>query len=464
MAASNGLAARLSAGQFLTIGIGAIMGVGWAVALGDWLESAAPLGAILGFALGGALMLPVALCYAELATALPTAGGEVVYLAAVFGLDAAFMVGWFVVLMAVAITSFEGISLAWFLGQMIPGIDGAVAYRLLGKDIHSGALLIGAVFTGLITLVNLFGAHAAGRFQEIFTYVKGLAILAFVAAAIALGSLDNLSPPLTPIKAAPAIYGVLWIASTASLWFAGFQVVPQAIEERRGDTSVRTVARMTVLALVLGVVFYCAVVLASTLAVPWHSIVAAPLPAALAIHAVVRNDLLARLVLGAVVLGILATWNSAFLWSSRLLLALGRQGMLPEAFGRIGRLHSPVAAVVLVGSLGLLGICLGRGALVPIINMASISLTFSYAFACWAVLRLRRTLPGLERPFRVPGGTFTMRLAIVTTTAMGGISLFQPLVRDRRVPLEWLLLLGWTGLGLALLFIARQRRRVTGVL
>ena len=88
------------------------MGVGWAVALGDWLESAAPLGAILGFALGGALMLPVALCYAELATALPTAGGEVVYLAAVFGLDAAFMVGWFVVLMAVAITSFEGISLA----------------------------------------------------------------------------------------------------------------------------------------------------------------------------------------------------------------------------------------------------------------------------------------------------------------------------------------------------------------
>jgi amino acid transporter len=76
---THGLAARLSAAQFLTIGVGAIMGVGWAVALGDWLEAAAPLGAILGFALGGVLMLPVALCYAELATALPTAGGEVVY-------------------------------------------------------------------------------------------------------------------------------------------------------------------------------------------------------------------------------------------------------------------------------------------------------------------------------------------------------------------------------------------------
>jgi amino acid transporter len=220
---------------------------------------------------------------------------------------------------------------------------------------------------------------------------------------------------------------------------------------------------MTVLALLLGVIFYCTVVLASTLAVPWRSLVAAPLPAALAIHAVVRNDALARLVLGSIILGILATWNSAFLWSSRLLLALGRQGTIPAAFARVGRNRSPVTAVVLVGVVGLLGISLGRGALVPIINMASISLTFSYAFACWAVLRFRRTQPGLSRPFRVPGGEFTMRLAIVTTSAMGGIGLFEPVIRDRRLPLEWLLLLGWSALGAALLFVARRRRNSAAV-
>jgi APA family basic amino acid/polyamine antiporter len=444
------LAARLNAGQFLTIGIGAIMGVGWAVALGNWLEAAAPLGAILGFVLGGALMLPVALCYAELATALPTAGGEVVYLAAVFGINAAFMVGWFLVLMATAITSFEGISLAWFLGQLFPGLEGPVIYRLFGQEVRGGALVIGVFFTGLVTLVNILGGQTAGRFQEAFTYVKAVAIVLFVSLAIGLGRADNLSPLLTPIAAQPAIYGILWIASTASLWFAGFQVVPQAIEERGAGTSVHMVARMTVLSLILGVIFYCAVVLASTLAVPWRTLVTAPLPAAMAIHAVVRNDLMARLVLGAIVLGILATWNSAFLWSARLLLALGRQGTVPSIFARVGRLHSPVAAVALVGVFGLFGICLGRGALVPIINMASISLTFSYAFACWAVLRLRRTQPGLERPFCVPGGRATMRLAILTTTVMGSISLIEPYVRDHSVPLEWQLLLVWTGLGLAL--------------
>ncbi len=122
-----------------------------------------------------------------------------------------------------------------------------------------------------------------------------------------------------------------------------------------------------------------------------------------------------------------------------------------------GRPHSPVAAVVLVGAGGLLGTCLGGRALVPIINMASIRLTFSYAFACWAVQRLRRTRPGMVRPFRVPGGAFTMRLAILTTTAMRGIGLFEPLVRDPRLPLEWLPLLGWTALGPALLLIVRRR-------
>jgi amino acid transporter len=315
------------------------------------------------------------------------------------------------------------------------------------------------VCAGLVTLVNVLGAGVSGRFQELFTYVKTVAVLLFLGAAIVLGDPSHLQPLLTPTAPHPAIHGILWIASTASLWYAGFQVVPQAIEERRSATSVRSVARMTVLALILGVAFYCVVVLASALAVPWRTLVAAPLPAAMAIRAVVQSDLIARFILGAIVLGILATWNSAFLWASRLLLALARQGSIPAVFARVGRFHSPAAAVALVSAVGLVGIGLGRGALVPIINMASISLTFSYVFACWAVLRLRRTQPDLERPYRVPGGRVTMRLAIAATTAMALVSLFEPLVRGHGLPLEWLLLCIWSALGLGLLSFARRRRR-----
>jgi basic amino acid/polyamine antiporter, APA family len=445
-----GLGSRLRWSQFLSIGLGAIMGVAWAIVLGEWLAAAAPLGAVIGFALGGVAMVPAAMCYAELATALPQAGGDVVYVRVAYGPRAAFMVGWFLVLMAVAVTSFEAIALAWFLDQLAPGHQGPVVYSLFGQDIRGGALAIGVGVTALIALVNWAGAHVSGRFQELFTYLKIAAILLFVVAALHAGSAANLSPPLTPTGGRPAIYGVLWIAATAALWYAGFQVIPQAIEERAPGTTLRTVGLMTVLSVLLGVLFYCAVVVASCLALPWRQLVGAPLPAAAAIGAVVPNPYLARAILACVVLGILATWNSAFLWGSRLLYALGRDAALPAVFGRAGRHRTPTAAIALVASLGVLGVLLGRGALIPIINMAAISLTFSYALACGAALRLRRANAALDRPFRVPGGERTMRLAVALTGSMALVGLLEPLTRGSGVPLEWRLLAAWSLVGLAL--------------
>jgi len=458
-AAQPGLASRLRWSQFLSIGLGAIMGVAWAIVLGDWLASAAPLGAVIGFALGGIAMVPAAMCYAELATALPQAGGDVVYVRVAFGPRAAFMVGWFLVLMAVAVTSFEAISLAWFLDQLAPGHQGPVVYSAFGQDIRAGGLAIGAGMTAVIALTNWAGAHASGRFQELFTYLKIVAILVFVAAAVHGGSVAHLAPALTPTSGRPVIYGVLWIAATGALWYGGFQVVPQAIEERGPGTSLRTVGLMTVLSVVLGVLFYCAVVLASCLSMPWRQLVGAPLPAAAAISAVVTNPYLARAILACVVLGILATWNSAFLWGSRLLYALGRDAALPALFGRAGRNHTPTAAIALVASLGLFGILLGRGALIPIVNMAAISLTFSYVLACAATLRLRRQKPALDRPFRVPGGEPTMRLAMALTGAMALVGLLEPLTRGAGVPLEWQLLAAWSLVGLALQWRLSRRGR-----
>ena len=131
---------------------------------------------------------------------------------------------------------------------------------------------------------------------------------------------------------------------------------------------------------------------------PWGTLAAAPLPADGGTNGF-GNVILAKVVIRSIVLGVLATWNAVFLWGTRLMLALGRESMIPKVFARTGRFQSPGASVLFVGALGLVGLCLGRGAIVPMINMAAISLAFSYVACCWAVLRLRRLRPHIAASF-----------------------------------------------------------------
>lgn len=443
--------------QFLTIGLGAMLGVAWAIVLGDWLASAAPLGAVIGFIVGGLAMLLVAACYAELATALPRTGGDVIYAFELFGPAPAFFVGWFLVLMATAMTSFEAISLAWFADTVLPGYQGRVAYSVFGHEIRIGALALGAGVIVTIGAINYLGARSSSRLQDLFTVLKALAIVSFVVTASVVGTSVNLTPLTQPIKAHSMWVGALWIAATAPVWYGGFQVVPQAVEERDSRTSLRAVGWMTLLPVAVGIMFYSSVVLGAALVLPWKTLVMEPLPAVAAIRAAFNNGTGSSLVLSAIVLGILATWNSCFIWATRLLVAMGRMRLAPALFARTNRYGGPNFATYFVTTIGLLGVLLGRGGVLPIINMATIALAGSYVLSCWATLRLRRTRPNLVRPIRVCGGATMLRAAIAVSVVMALVSLIEPVTRGDGIPLEWLLLVTWAVAGACLWQTARKQ-------
>ena len=101
--------------QFLALGFGSIIGSAWVILLGDWLIKAGPGGAIFGFVCGGAVMVVVGACYAELTTLIPHAGSEFIYAYEVYGRRVAFVVGWFLALYLVSVTIFEGLALAWIV-------------------------------------------------------------------------------------------------------------------------------------------------------------------------------------------------------------------------------------------------------------------------------------------------------------------------------------------------------------
>ncbi|MCI0353779.1 MAG: amino acid permease, partial [Acidobacteria bacterium] len=78
------LARKLRTLDYFTLGFGSMVGVGWLVLMDDWLARGGPLGGMLGFAIGGLLLLPIGYVYARLVAAIPDASAEIAYTAKVF--------------------------------------------------------------------------------------------------------------------------------------------------------------------------------------------------------------------------------------------------------------------------------------------------------------------------------------------------------------------------------------------
>jgi APA family basic amino acid/polyamine antiporter len=451
---------EVGARQFFSLAFGCIIGVAWVVVLGEWLGLAGPLGAMIGFFVGGLAMMVIGICYAELVTALPAAGGEVVYAYEVFGTKTSFLVGWFLVLVYVAAAAFEAISFAWVLDVLVPGWQGSTLYTALGFPVKTGSIVLGVGGTVGLTWLNYRGVKPATRLQDMLTF--GLIALAvvFFAAGIGWGKLGNLEPLFPVNPAAPVWRGVLWVLVTSPFWFSGFQVVPQVVEERTAGTSLQIVGRIIVWAIAFALLFYCLLILSSSMAAPWTWLVHHELPAAAALQAAFGSSFFSRLVLIAAVLGILTTWNAVFVVGTRLLFALGRARMISPGVGVVHpRYGSPAWAVLLVGSLGSLGVFLGRNAIVPLANLGATCFTMAFIVSCWAVVKLRKQRPEMRRPYRVPGGKATALAATIVSVLLFLFSFYEQYQRSKGpVPLEWALFFGWGAIGASFWLLARPVR------
>ena len=98
------LARKLRVNDYFSLGWGTMVGVGWLVVMDDWLLRGGTLGGVLGFAIGGLLLLPIGCVYGKLVTIMPDASGEVAYTAKVFPPIVSYATGW---MMLLATSSFS---------------------------------------------------------------------------------------------------------------------------------------------------------------------------------------------------------------------------------------------------------------------------------------------------------------------------------------------------------------------
>src|SRR5258708_25017697 len=72
----TGLGRKLSLWNYFALGFGTMIGTGWVILMDDWLGRGGPLGAMIGFLMGGILLLPIGYVYGQWVRRLPDAAGE----------------------------------------------------------------------------------------------------------------------------------------------------------------------------------------------------------------------------------------------------------------------------------------------------------------------------------------------------------------------------------------------------
>ncbi len=440
---AGGLQKTLKLRHLFTLGVGTIVGVAWLMVLGSVLAGAGPLGAALGFIIGAAAMIPISLCYGELSGELPHAGGEVVYAYSLFGLPWAYFAGLCLTFIYVINCVFFAVSVGWLMNELVPGIQGAALYGVLGAEVHAGDILIGAVGSLALLAAHWRGARDAARLQDLATYTLLGATCVFVVLGIARGEPRNLVPLIAPSDWGWGLGGVLGALAVTPYFFGGFNTIPQAVAELENPQDRRHVASILAVCILTSLLFYCAVLVAVAMAMPRAQLLAAELPVAQAFRVVFRAGWVADLVLVAGVLGLIAVWNALFFAATRVLYALGRSHLLPAGLGRLSATgRSPTRAIVLVTLASIVGLFLGKGVLLPVVNVTSTLFAMMYAIVSVGVLRHRRKAPA-QAGYRVPGGLVLVSLAVVFSLYLVGLSLLQQ-YRDAggRVPPEWWLLGG----------------------
>ena len=472
---SGSLKRTLSAPVFFAISFAAIVGVGWIVVLGEWLRLAGPMGAIIAFLAAGALMMLLGLCYAEICTYIPAAGGEMAYAFAAFGMRTSFAVGWLLALVYVSATAFEGLSVGWLAGILFPPFSGRVLYHVHGMPVSSGTLVLGVGGTLAIAVLNGRSIQSSGKFQAVLTWIKVGVAVVLVGSGLIWGHVETLHPFFAGnATGSGAVRGTLAVLVTAPFWLAGFNTVAQLMEERAPGTSHEGIVMALLTSIAAAAAFYALLILSAAMAMPWENVTKLPFPAIGAFAAALHSDIGARAVLLAGLVGLLATWNALFIAASRLLYALARAGMIRQEFAHVGvRSGVPIVSVIGVGLLSGAGILLGRSALLPIISVDAGCFMLIYALVAYAVIRMRRLEPERHRPYRMPGGAFTATGALVAALSMFIESMYLAWQgRVASIPIEWQILLGWMMLGFlswalaaptrAAMTPAEQRRLIMG--
>jgi basic amino acid/polyamine antiporter, APA family len=387
------------------IGIGGTIGTGIFFVLSEAVPIAGPA-VIWSFVFAGVVAGLTAVCYAELAGAVPVSGSSYSYAYASLGELAAMGVA--ACLLLEYGVSGAAVAVGWsqYLNQFLDNLFGFEIPEALSQAPEQGGILNlpAVILVVLCALLLIRGASESTTTNAIMVLIKIGVLIMFIIIGIQGWNSDNLAD-FTP-------FGVSGITSAAGIIFfsyIGLDAVSTAGEEAKNPR--RNLPLAILIALLTVTTLYVLTSLVAVAAQPTAAFVDQEAGLSQILENVVGSTWPGTVIAAGAIISIFSVTLVVLYGQTRILFAMSRDGMIPELFHKVNpRTLTPVPNTVIVAVV----IALLAG-LIPInflAEMTSIGTLVAFIVVSIAVIVLRRTAPDLPRGFKVPLFPLTPILSI----------------------------------------------------
>jgi basic amino acid/polyamine antiporter, APA family len=421
------------------LGIGAIIGTGIFVILGEAIGDAGPA-IILSFIAAGVTCAFSALSYAELASSIPVSGSAYTYGYATMGELLAWIIGWDLILEYGVSVAAVAVGWGQYFNELLDTLFGlSLPDALASPPGDGGSFNLPAVFIVLaITALLILGVRESARANAVMVVVKIAIVILFIVLAFTGFESSNLKP------FNPEGLGGVWTAASVIFFaYIGFDAISTSGEEVKRPARDLPIAIITSLAVCT--LLYILVSTAAVGALPYTKLDGQEAPLAYVLDTLGFSWGATLISFGALV-AITSVVLTILYGQTRIMFAMCRDGLLPRSFAKISeKRRTPVRITATFGLL--IAVLAAFVPLEEIAKLVNIGTLFAFVITNIGVIVLRRTRPDLERGFRVP---FVPLFPLIG--AVLAIFLMKYLERD-----TWIRFGVWLAIGFAIYFLYGRR-------
>ena len=418
--------------DLVLFGIGAIIGSGILVLTGKASSEAGPA-VIFSFLIAGLACCLAALCYAELASTIPSSGSTYTYLYVSVGEIVAYAIGW--VLIGGYVLTAATIANGWssYFSRLLAGLGVNIPKEIYTLPSAGGYGNIPAVIVVLlITFILSKGTSSSKLVNNLMVVAKVGIVILFVI----VGSFYVEPTNWTNNFAPTGFSGIMLAATTVFFAYLGFDAISTSAEETINPE--KALPKAIIITMIVCTAFYIIVCLVLTGVVEYFKLGTGD-ALAFVLEEVGQNKVAGIVSLGAVI-GLMAGILSFIYAGIRITYTIARDGLLPKTFTKVNKSNVPSTVTWGLGiTTAILAGFLPLGQLADLANVASI---IAFALVSYTTIVFYKKYPDLKRGFKVPGMPVLPMISIV---------LFAALLYSIKLT-TWIIFIIWVIVGIIIYF------------